>query len=60
MIKIEVFQYGRYDGQTDKVVPTAKQWATREKIDALQAEPIGEEIEVDTSSVVDGYWHKKR
>jgi hypothetical protein len=55
-MKVTVFRYGRYNGQTDNVTPVAGKWATRERIEELDHEPIGRGIEVDVSDVVDGWW----
>ena len=55
-MKVKVFRYGRYDGQTDNLTAVAGKWATREKIEALDHEPMGEGVEVDASDVADGWW----
>jgi len=55
-MKVKVFRYGRYDGQTDNVTPVPRKWATREKIETLDHEPMGDGIEVDSSQIIDGWW----
>lgn len=55
-MKVKVFQYGRYDAQTDNMTPVAGKWATCEKIKELDHERIGQGVEVDVCDVVDGWW----
>ncbi|MFG1421573.1 hypothetical protein [Roseixanthobacter liquoris] len=54
MTKIRVFEYGRYDIATDEIIAVHGQWATKEMIALLRADPIGPGMEVDEGSVFEG------
>lgn len=54
MTTIRVFEYGRYDIATDEIIVVQGQWATKEMIAFLRADPIGQGMEVDESCVFEG------
>jgi len=63
-MKVKVFRPGRFNGQSgeyDEVTSVSgHKLATPEKIDQLNADPLGDAIEVHSEKIVDGWFDASR
>lgn len=53
---VTVYRYGRFDGSVGKYVLVGEWMATADKIESLNADPLGDGITVHARDVVDGRW----